>query len=68
VNPELKPVRPSVKAIIVRDDHLLVVVNRNPAGQDVELLPGGGQEPQESLPEALQRECLEEIRMVGSSA
>ena len=56
-----KPVRPSIKAIIVRDAHLLVIANRNAAGDTFYILPGGGQEPLESAPEALQRECLEEI-------
>jgi 8-oxo-dGTP diphosphatase len=56
-----KPVRSSAKAIIIRDNQLLVLVNRNAAGEDFFSLPGGGQEPLESLPEALQRECLEEI-------
>jgi 8-oxo-dGTP diphosphatase len=55
------PVRSSAKAIIVRDALLLVLVNRNSVGEDFFSLPGGGQEPFESLPEALQRECLEEI-------
>ena len=57
----IKPVRPSIKAIIVRDAHLLVIANRNAAGDTFYILPGGGQEPLESAPEALQRECLEEI-------
>ena len=57
----LKPVRPSIKAIIVRDAQLLVIANRNAAGQTFYILPGGGQEPLESAPQALQRECLEEI-------
>ena len=56
-----KPVRPSIKAIIVRDAHLLVIANRNAAGETFYVLPGGGQEPLESAPQVLQRECLEEI-------
>lgn len=56
-----KPVRPSIKAIIVRDAHLLVIANRNAAGETFYILPGGGQEPLESVPQASQRECLEEI-------
>jgi 8-oxo-dGTP diphosphatase len=56
-----KPVRPSAKAIIIRDGQLLVLVHHRSAGERFFTLPGGGQEPFESLPEALQRECLEEI-------
>ena len=56
-----KPVRPSIKAIIVRDAHLLVIANRSAAGETFYILPGGGQEPLEDAPQALQRECLEEI-------
>ena len=57
----LAPVRPSIKAIIVRDAHLLVIANRNAADDIFYILPGGGQEPLESAPQTLQRECLEEI-------
>jgi ADP-ribose pyrophosphatase YjhB (NUDIX family) len=56
----MRPVRVSVKAIIIRDERLLVTRNRD-RESDFFLLPGGGQEPGESLPEALQRECREEI-------
>lgn len=45
-----KPVRPSIKAIIVRDAQLLVIANRNAAGETFYILPGGGQEPFESAP------------------
>jgi 8-oxo-dGTP diphosphatase len=61
VTQALKPVRPSIKAVIVRDAHLLVIANRNTAGGTFYILPGGGQEPLESAPQTLQRECLEEI-------
>lgn len=53
-------VRVSAKAVIIRDDHLLVAVHRDERGEYY-LLPGGGQEPFESLHDALRRECLEEI-------
>lgn len=53
-------VRPAVKAIIIHAGRLLVTVNDDPDG-DWYLLPGGGMEFGESMHEALQRECLEEI-------
>ena len=55
-------VRPSVKALIIRDDRLLVTVNSDRSGP-FQLLPGGGQEFGESLVEALRRECREEISL-----
>jgi 8-oxo-dGTP diphosphatase len=53
-------VRVSVKAIIRRDDNVLLVRNRDEEG-DWYCLPGGGQRPGETLPETLKRECFEEI-------
>jgi 8-oxo-dGTP diphosphatase len=55
----VRPVRISAKAIVVQDGRLLVTRHRDGEG-DWYLLPGGGQEPGESLPEAVQRECREE--------
>ena len=56
----MNPIRNSAKAIIIRDGSLLLIRNQNHEG-DWYILPGGGQNPGESLCEALQRECLEEI-------
>jgi 8-oxo-dGTP diphosphatase len=56
----MRPVRVSVKAIIVRDGKLLVLENRD-ARAHWYTLPGGGQEHGETMPEALRRECREEI-------
>ncbi len=53
-------VRNSVKAIIVRDGKVLVTVNEDPLGEFL-LLPGGGQRFGETMVEALQRECREEL-------
>ncbi len=56
----MKSIRTAPKAIIVRDGKLLVTCNRDEEGLFY-LLPGGGQQPAETLAEALRRECLEEI-------
>ncbi len=56
----MSSVRISAKAIIVEHRRLLVLKNRDSAG-DWYMLPGGGQEHGETLPAALNRECLEEI-------
>lgn len=54
-------IRVSAKALILRDGAILVIENRNP---DVfYTLPGGGQEPGESLPQTLARECREELQV-----
>ena len=55
----MRPVRTSSKAIILLDGKLLVLKFQDEKGYWYEL-PGGGQEPGETLPEALRRECLEE--------
>src|SRR3569832_452652 len=52
--------RESAKAVIIRDDKLLVIVKRDRQGEYF-LLPGGGQDTIESLLATLRRECLEEI-------
>src|SRR4051812_888206 len=53
-------VRVAAKAIIMREGRLLVTRNVDAEGTFF-LLPGGGQEHGESLPEALRREVLEEV-------
>ncbi len=55
------PVRTSTKAIIIEDGKLLCSQFQNKEGRIYYGLPGGGQEQGESLPEALKRECYEEI-------
>jgi len=52
-------IRNSAKAIIIKDDSILLTVNRDNDGVFY-LLPGGGQSHGESLREALVRECQEE--------
>lgn len=56
----MKPIRNSVKALIIENGKLLATKNKDQFGTFY-LLPGGGQEPGETMHEALKRECLEEI-------
>ena len=53
--------RLSIKAIIICDGRILTMKGKDRDG-DYYLLPGGGQHAGESVHEALQRECREEIR------
>lgn len=53
-------VRNSAKAVIIRDCKILVIIKRDQEGPYA-VLPGGGQNWGETLPEALVRECREEI-------
>ncbi|NJK83177.1 MAG: NUDIX domain-containing protein [Saprospiraceae bacterium] len=55
-----KRIRVAAKAIIIEENHLLCVVKKA-KGQISYLLPGGGQQHSETLPNALRRECLEEL-------
>lgn len=52
--------RNSVKAVIVREGKVLLTKCLDGDG-DFYLLPGGGQEPGETMAETLRRECIEEI-------
>jgi 8-oxo-dGTP diphosphatase len=54
-------IRNAVRAVIVRDDRLLLLHNRGDDGKDRFALPGGAQDLGETLAQTLQRECLEEI-------
>ena len=56
----MQPIRNSAKAVIIRDGHLLLTVNKDDDGVFYQL-PGGGQHVGEPLAEALRRECREEI-------
>lgn len=53
--------RLAVKALLLRGGQVLMNHIVDPDGRDVYTLPGGGQEHGESQPEALVRECAEEI-------
>ena len=54
-------IRNAVRAVILRDDQLLLLKKTGGARGERYALPGGAQEPQETLVQALSRECLEEI-------
>lgn len=52
--------RISAKALIIRDDHLLAV-KLDDDGDVYYILPGGGLDAEETLPEAVVREVAEEV-------
>ena len=52
-------IRYSARAVVLHDGHVLLIRSRRPAG-DHFILPGGGQEPGETLTQAVRREVLEE--------
>ena len=54
------PVRNSVKAIIIRNNKLLCIKKSDSVG-DYYLLPGGGQNKNETFEDTVKRECLEEL-------
>jgi 8-oxo-dGTP diphosphatase len=57
----LPVIRNAARALIVRDDRILLLRKQGYPDGERFALPGGGQDPGETLREALLRECREEI-------
>ncbi len=55
-----RPIRNSAKALIIRDGKMLALKLRDDEG-DFYIMPGGGQELEELLPDAVDREVSEEL-------
>ena len=55
----MRTIRPSAKAVIIRDGKLLAVKLKDEGGIFY-IMPGGGQDPEETLQEAVVRELAEE--------
>jgi 8-oxo-dGTP diphosphatase len=61
MNQLLENIRNAVRAIIIHENQLLVLHKRTSNGQNYYALPGGAQDTGETLSDAVQRECKEEI-------
>ncbi|MDV7145323.1 NUDIX domain-containing protein [Tropicimonas sp. TH_r6] len=57
----LDTIRPTVRAVILRQGKLLVQVKQKPGMPVTLTLPGGKQEPGETMQDAVTRECFEEV-------
>jgi len=57
----LPGIRNAARALIVRDNRILLLRKQGYSDGERFALPGGGQDPGETLMQALQRECQEEI-------
>lgn len=53
-------IRNAVKAIIIQEDKILLIKNKG-GDSFYYICPGGGQHQCETIPDALQRECMEEL-------
>lgn len=59
---ELSPeIRNAARAVIIRDSQILLLRKQGGGRPERFALPGGAQDPGESLIDALNRECMEEI-------
>ncbi|MGJ3241339.1 MAG: NUDIX domain-containing protein [Opitutales bacterium] len=59
----MRPVRTAARALILQEGRLLCIRMQDKRGQFY-ILPGGGQQPGETLEQTLLRECREEIAAV----
>ncbi len=57
------PIRVAARAVVVKDDKLLVVILRDQSGPFY-VLPGGGQKHGEELYHTVRRECAEELGVI----
>lgn len=57
----LPGIRNATRAVILRDEHILLLRKQGGGQSDRYALPGGGQDSGETLQQALNRECQEEI-------
>ena len=55
-----EPIRNSAKALIIKDGKMAAVKMRDKSGEWY-IMPGGGQEPEESLTDCVKREVVEEL-------
>ena len=55
-----REIRNSAKALVIRDGKMAAIKIRD-AGEEWYIMPGGGMEPEETLPEAVCREVMEEL-------
>ncbi|GGE68802.1 NUDIX domain-containing protein [Priestia taiwanensis] len=53
-------IRNSIKAVIIKEDSVLLTKNRGASG-DFYIFPGGGQDHGEVMHDTLRRECMEEL-------
>jgi len=58
--PKIRPIRTAARAVVICDGRLLATKMRDAQGVYY-ILPGGGQNPGETLEETVRRECLEEV-------
>lgn len=59
---DVRDIRIGAKALVTSPERVLLIEERHADGSSFWTLPGGGVEPDESLPECLRREVDEEIR------
>ena len=61
MNQQPETIRNSVRAVIIKDEQLLILRKQSDTEPTFYALPGGAQKPGESLTQAVVRECMEEI-------